>query len=134
MIIEDPIYWRNCQEGKYLTEISNYVSFCSYILLNYCYCCCRILLNYRHQQILYILRFDFCMLCCWYCKDHIDWLHDDHICFDLKPQILQLHNWIELVLSILRLSTVKQPCDLQSGQQYDGTFVSWSTPNWTILL
>jgi len=72
--------------------------------------------------------------CCWYCKDHIDWLHDDHICFDLKPQILQLHNWIDWVLSILCLFTVKQPDDdLQLVQQpYDGTFImSSSTPNWT---
>jgi hypothetical protein len=76
-----------------------------------------------------------CCIRCWYCKDHIDWLYDDHISFHLKPQILQLHNWIDWVLSILCLSSVKLSADLQSvQQQYDSTFVSWSTPNWTKLV
>ena len=48
---------------------------------------------------------------------------------------MQLHNWILWVSSILCLSSVKLSADLQSGQQqYDTTFVSSSTPNWTKLV
>ena len=86
-----------------------------------------------HQQILYIVTFDCCILC-WYCKDHIHRLYEDHISFQLKWHKLQLHNWIDLVLSILCLLTVKQPGNLQLGQlQYDDTFIRWSALNWTIL-
>ena len=130
MIIEDPTDWRNCQKGKIPNR--DFKLCIGLLIYPVELLCCQILLNYHHQQILYILD---CCIRCWYCKDHIDWLYDDHISFHLKPQILQLHNWIEWVLSILCLSSVKLSADLQSvQQQYDNTFVSWSTPNWTKLV
>ena len=54
----------------------------------------------------------------------MDLLYDDQISFHLKPQLLQLHNWLHLLLSILCLSIVKQPDELQLLHEHGRTLVA----------
>ena len=58
------------------------------------------------------------------CQHHIDLLYDDQISFQLKPQFLQVHNWIEVLLSTLRLRIVRQLDELQLLHNHDRILVA----------